>query len=105
MGSKVVDSLMLVSNLANVWDAKTLEIHPTSTTHQQLGEEEQYASGFSPDLVRVRLYVLCISGIANAMFVTGVRWDRTHQRHIADFEEALKIILSVSKGAVCLVVK
>ena len=55
VGSKVVDSLRLASNLANVGDAKTLVIHPASTTHQQLTEEEQYASGVSPDLIRVGL--------------------------------------------------
>lgn len=54
VGSKVVDSLRLASNLANVGDAKTLVIHPASTTHQQLTEEEQLASGVSPDLIRVR---------------------------------------------------
>ena len=54
MGSKVVDSLKLASNLANVGDAKTLVIHPASTTHQQLSEEEQYLSGVSPNLIRVR---------------------------------------------------
>ena len=60
VSSKVVDSLRLASNLANVGDAKTLVIHPASTTHQQLTEEEQYASGVSPDLIRVRLSVSCI---------------------------------------------
>ena len=54
VGSKVVDSLRLASNLANVGDAKTLVIHPASTTHQQLTEEEQRACGVSPDLIRVR---------------------------------------------------
>lgn len=54
VGSKVVDSLKLASNLANVGDAKTLVIHPATTTHQQLSEEEQSASGVSPDLIRVR---------------------------------------------------
>ncbi|KAJ7237289.1 hypothetical protein B0H12DRAFT_1026392, partial [Mycena haematopus] len=51
--SKVVDLLELASNLANVGDAKTLVIHPASTTHQQLPEEEQRASGIKPDLIRV----------------------------------------------------
>lgn len=54
VGSKVVDSLRLASNLANVGDAKTLVIHPATTTHQQLTEKEQLASGVSPDLIRVR---------------------------------------------------
>ena len=53
VGSKVVDSLRLASNLANVGDAKTLVIHPATTTHQQLSTEEQFASGVIPDLIRV----------------------------------------------------
>jgi O-acetylhomoserine/O-acetylserine sulfhydrylase len=44
-GSKVVDSFKLISNLANVGDAKTLAIHPWSTTHQQLSDEEKHGSG------------------------------------------------------------
>jgi len=50
---KFVESLKLVSHLANVGDAKTLAIHPASTTHQQLSDEEQLASGVEPGLVRV----------------------------------------------------
>jgi O-acetylhomoserine/O-acetylserine sulfhydrylase len=57
VGSKVVDSLRLASNLANVGDAKTLVIHPATTTHQQLTEEEQLTSGVSPDLIRVRPFL------------------------------------------------
>lgn len=53
IASKVVDSLKLASNLANVGDAKTLVIHPATTTHSQLSEEEQRASGVTPDLIRV----------------------------------------------------
>jgi O-acetylhomoserine (thiol)-lyase len=45
--------LRLISHLANVGDAKTLIIHPASTTHQQLTEEQQLAAGVSPDLVRI----------------------------------------------------
>ncbi|KIK54673.1 hypothetical protein GYMLUDRAFT_206418 [Collybiopsis luxurians FD-317 M1] len=51
--SKFVDSLKLASNLANVGDAKTLVIHPATTTHQQLTEPEQLDSGVTPDLIRV----------------------------------------------------
>jgi len=51
--SKFIDSLKLVSHLANVGDAKTLAIHPASTTHEQLSEEEQKAAGVDPNLVRV----------------------------------------------------
>jgi len=51
--SKFVDSLQLISHLANMGDAKTLIIHPASTTHQQLSEEEQLASGVLPSQLRV----------------------------------------------------
>jgi O-acetylhomoserine (thiol)-lyase len=52
-GRRFIDSVRLASHLANVGDAKTLVIHPASTTHQQLTDEEQRASGVTPDLVRV----------------------------------------------------
>lgn len=50
---KTVESTSLASLLANVGNAKTLIIHPASTTHQQLTDEEQQASGTTPDLVRL----------------------------------------------------
>jgi len=52
-GSKFIDNLKLVSHLANVGDAKSLAIHPATTTHSQLGPEEQLAGGITPDLVRL----------------------------------------------------
>jgi O-acetylhomoserine/O-acetylserine sulfhydrylase len=52
-GSAVVDNLRLASHLANVGDAKTLVIHPATTTHQQLTAEEQFSTGVTPDLIRV----------------------------------------------------
>ncbi len=48
-----INELKLVSHLANVGDAKTLAIHPASTTHEQLGEAEQVAAGVAPNLVRI----------------------------------------------------
>ena len=51
--SQLVDNLRLASNLANVGDAKTLVIHPASTTHQQLTEKEKLDTGVTPDLIRV----------------------------------------------------
>jgi O-acetylhomoserine/O-acetylserine sulfhydrylase len=51
--TKLVDNLKLVSHLANVGDAKTLIIQPSATTHQQLSEEEQLASGVLPNLLRI----------------------------------------------------
>jgi O-acetylhomoserine (thiol)-lyase len=52
-GTKFIDSLKLVSHLANVGDAKTLAIHPATTTHQQLSAEEQLATGVTPDYIRL----------------------------------------------------
>lgn len=54
-GSRFIDSLKLVSHLANVGDAKTLAIHPASTTHQQLSAEEQQATGVTPDFIRLSI--------------------------------------------------
>jgi O-acetylhomoserine (thiol)-lyase len=52
-GKKFVDKLKIFSHLANVGDAKSLVIHPASTTHQQLSDDEQIAAGISPDLIRL----------------------------------------------------
>jgi O-acetylhomoserine (thiol)-lyase len=52
-GAKFIDSVKLCSHLANIGDAKTLVIHPATTTHQQLSAEEQTAAGVSPDFIRV----------------------------------------------------
>jgi O-acetylhomoserine (thiol)-lyase len=54
-GRKFIDSVKLLSHLANIGDAKSLVIHPASTTHQQLSEEEQLASGVSPDFIRLSI--------------------------------------------------
>lgn len=51
--AKFIDNLKLISHLANVGDAKSLAIHPASTTHEQLSGEEQVASGVLPNLVRI----------------------------------------------------
>ena len=60
-----VDSLQLVSHLANVGDAKTLIIHPASTTHQQLTDEEQLSSGVLPSQLRVSVGFEHIDDIKN----------------------------------------
>ena len=52
-GAKFIDSVKLCSHLANIGDAKTLVIHPASTTHQQLSDAEQTAAGVSQDYIRV----------------------------------------------------
>ena len=71
-GRKFIDSLQLISHLANVGDAKTLAIHPATTTHQQLSPEEQLSTGVTPDFVRLSIGIENIDDI------------------IADIEQALK---------------
>ena len=52
-GRKFIDNLQLFSHVANVGDAKSLAIHPASTTHSQLSPEQQATAGVSPDFVRL----------------------------------------------------
>ena len=59
----VVNNLELVSHLANVGDAKTLIIHPASTTHEQLNEQEQRSAGVEPGLLRVSVGIEHIDDI------------------------------------------
>ncbi len=63
VAEKFVNSLQLTSHLANVGDAKTLIIHPASTTHQQLSEAEQLAAGVKPTLLRVSVGIEHIEDI------------------------------------------
>jgi O-acetylhomoserine (thiol)-lyase len=62
-GRKFIDSLKLVSHVANVGDAKTLAIHPATTTHQQLSDDEQRATGVTPDYVRLSVGIEHIDDI------------------------------------------
>jgi O-acetylhomoserine (thiol)-lyase len=62
-GIKLINSLKLASHLANLGDAKTLVIHPASTTHQQLTEEEQASAGVKPEYVRVSVGIEDIEDI------------------------------------------
>ncbi|MBU6230085.1 MAG: O-acetylhomoserine aminocarboxypropyltransferase/cysteine synthase [Cyanobacteria bacterium REEB459] len=62
-GRQFIDRVKLASHLANVGDAKTLVIHPASTTHQQLTETEQRSAGVTPDLVRVSVGIEHIEDI------------------------------------------
>jgi O-acetylhomoserine (thiol)-lyase len=71
-GRKFIDSVKLASHLANILDAKTLVIHPASTTHQQLTPEEQKKAGVSPDFVRLSV------GLEDAVDI------------IADLDQALR---------------
>lgn len=52
-GIKFIESVQFLSHLANVGDAKSLVIHPASTTHRQMSEEQQIAAGVGPDMIRI----------------------------------------------------
>ncbi len=65
-GKKFVDSLKIFSHLANVGDARSLVIHPASTTHQQLSAEQQKAAGVEPEMVRLSI------GLED---IEDLRWD------------------------------
>jgi len=65
-GVKFIEALQFCSHLANVGDAKTLVIHPASTTHRQLSEEEQVKAGVGPDMIRLSV------GIED---VNDILWD------------------------------
>lgn len=73
-GRKVIEGLKLFSHLANIGDAKSLAIHPASTTHSQLNPEEQASSGVTPDFIRLSI---------------GIE-DKTDL--IADLEQALSLV-------------
>ena len=64
-GKKFINSIKLISHLANVGDAKTLAIHPASTTHEQLSEADRDAAGVLPNLVRLSLGIEYIDDIKN----------------------------------------
>ncbi len=88
-GRKLIDSVKLFSLLANVGDAKSLIIHPASTTHQQLSAQDQVASGVTPELVRVSVGIEHIDDI------------------IADLDQAIGVatgIRSATAGSVAVAV-
>ncbi|MGQ9554883.1 MAG: O-acetylhomoserine aminocarboxypropyltransferase/cysteine synthase family protein [Anaerolineae bacterium] len=62
-GRKFIESLKLFSHLANVGDAKSLAIHPASTTHSQLNEEEMLTAGVTPDFIRLSIGIEDIEDI------------------------------------------
>jgi O-acetylhomoserine (thiol)-lyase len=54
-GIKFLDNIQFISHVANIGDAKTLVVHPASTTHRQLNEAEQQAAGVTPDMIRLSI--------------------------------------------------
>jgi O-acetylhomoserine (thiol)-lyase len=80
-GRKLIENVKLFSHLANVGDSKSLIIHPASTTHAQLTEEEQTAAGVNPELIRLSI------GTENVQDI------------IYDLEQAIKASQGASVGA------
>ena len=62
-GVKFIESLQMFSHLANVGDAKSLAIHPATTTHSQLSAEQQAAAGVRPEMVRLAVGIEHIDDI------------------------------------------
>ena len=62
-GEKFIESVQFLSHLANVGDAKTLVIHPASTTHRQLSDEQQVKAGVTPDMIRLSIGLETIDDI------------------------------------------
>lgn len=62
-GVKFIENVQFLSHLANVGDAKTLVIHPASTTHRQMSEEEQLSAGVTPDMIRISVGLETIDDI------------------------------------------
>jgi O-acetylhomoserine (thiol)-lyase len=60
---RFIENLKLFSHLANVGDAKSLVIHPASTTHEQLSEKEQHEAGVTPDFIRLSVGIEDIDDI------------------------------------------
>ena len=64
-GKKFIDNLELLYHVANIGDARSLAIHPASTTHSQLSPEEQLSSGVTPGYVRLSIGIEHIDDIIN----------------------------------------
>ena len=64
-GRRFIESLKLVSHLANIGDSKSLVIHPATTTHQQLTSEEQIAAGVTPDFIRLSVGIEDVADIVS----------------------------------------
>ncbi len=64
-GEKFINSVKLLSHLANVGDAKSLALHPASTSHSQIPEEEQLAGGLKPELIRLSIGIEDVNDIIN----------------------------------------
>jgi O-acetylhomoserine (thiol)-lyase len=73
-GEKFIEAATFMSHLANIGDAKTLVIHPASTTHRQMTEEDQVKAGVLPEMIRVSVGIETLEDIL---------WDLDQSLHAA----------------------
>jgi O-acetylhomoserine (thiol)-lyase len=73
-GEKFIEAAAFMSHLANIGDAKTLVIHPASTTHRQMSAEEQAKAGVTPDMIRISVGLETLDDIL---------WDIDQSLHAA----------------------
>src|SRR5437879_7427684 len=73
-GERFIEAAQFMSHLANIGDAKTLVIHPASTTHRQMGAADQLQAGVRPDMVRISVGIETLDDIL---------WDIDHALHEA----------------------
>ena len=87
-GIKFIDSLKLLSHLANIGDAKSLVIHPASTTHQQLSPEERLTTGVTEDYIRISVGIEDVEDIwediQSALEVAGKEVKHDTQTSLAE---------------------
>ncbi|MGJ9458266.1 PLP-dependent aspartate aminotransferase family protein [Oceanobacillus sp. CF4.6] len=94
-GRKLIDSVKLWSHVANVGDAKSLIIHPASTTHQQLSAEELKKSGVTEELVRLSIGLEAVEDIlADLDQAIGNATGQTGLTNVSEDDEAIKWLLS-----------
>jgi O-acetylhomoserine (thiol)-lyase len=80
-GKRLIESVQLFSHLANVGDCKSLIIHPATTTHQQLTDEELSACGIGPDMIRISIG---IEDIDDLLWDLGQALEKSQQAIIAE---------------------
>ena len=78
----VVNNLQLISHLANVGDAKTLIIHPATTTHEQLNRDEQKQAGIEPGLLRVSVGIEHIEDIKYDLLTAFEKLAKTNKQEL-----------------------
>ena len=91
-GKQFIDSLKLFSHVANVGDAKSLAIHPASTTHSQMNAEQQVAAGCAPEMVRLSIGIeTCVDIIADLdQALTNVKQALTNVKQASASEKFIE---------------